>query len=246
MSCELIGVHVKDSQLERVADSGFARGVSLESGRRFWLNGGSIEQQVQAQVVRIRRDFSSQADRAGISWSFAVGRGRIGASLLSSASQVDLVAVGKAGRSVVSGTGLGSVAREVLSRAPGVALVVAHGTALQEPVVVVYEPSAQAERALLVAAGLTGQESSHLEVILLAEEPEQVAPVKAQAMTMMAGRGLLARCHNLIEPNVQGLARVIEAMGRNTVVLPAGGGVLDLETVLAVIERIQNAVFVVH
>jgi hypothetical protein len=178
-------------------------------------------------------------------WSFRVERGRVGATLLSAASEVDLVVMGKAGRSVITGRRLGSVAREMLSGAAGPVLVVADGTRLQGPIVVVYDGSHHADKALVVAARLVDRQAGYLDILVITGRLEAIAELKGQAVSALATRGLLARCSSLTMPSVSRLVRVIESLGRGTVVLPAGDGFLDQDMVLSILERLENAVLVV-
>jgi len=246
LRCELIGMHVEESELLRLANLPVARQISLLSGKVSSPQGRAMELDMQAQRVLIRNDFVSHMHRAKLTWSFRVERGRVAAALLSAASGMDLLVVGKAGRSVVAGRRLGSVPRGILSGEHGLVLVVAHGARLRGPLVVVYDGSSAAQAGLMLAAGLTDWHDGHIEVLLVADRPETIAELKQGALGSLARLGALARCSTLIMPGVPSMVRAVESTGRGTVVLPAGGGFFHREMLLSVLDRLENAVFVVQ
>jgi nucleotide-binding universal stress UspA family protein len=246
LQCELIGMHVEDTRLLRLARSPFARGIAHLSGRRLNLDGGGMERQLRAQAVRIRDRFSSHAERAQVSGSFQVRRGEVAPTLLDAASEVDLVVVGKAGTSLASTSGLGSVAREVLSKAPSLALVVTTGTRLEPPITVVFDATPVARKALLVAASLVDQSGGLLEILLMADEPEVRDALKHQVFDILAPRGLLVRPRPLVQPSASGVVQVIQALGGGTLVVPWKSLGRSEAALLALLDRLENPVLVVH
>ncbi len=247
LQCELIGMHVEDPRLLRLARSPFARAIARPSGRRVSLDGGGMERQLRAQAARIRDRFSSQAKRAQIGGSFEVRRGEVAPTLLAAASQVDLVVVGRAGSSLVSNGRLGSVAREVLSKAPSLTLVVTSGTRLQPPIVVVFDATPMARKALLIAASLVDQRGGLLEVLYGGlDEAEVGDALRRRVVDMLAPRGQLFRHRRLVEPTASAVMQMMHTISGGTLVVPWKSLGWSEETLLALLERLECPVLVVR
>src|SRR5262249_8415565 len=74
----LHGVFIEDEELIGLAGLPFARQVTLGTGLEP-LTRDHVEHHFRAFAERARREFSAAADRHGVKWSFAVGRGRFAA-----------------------------------------------------------------------------------------------------------------------------------------------------------------------
>jgi hypothetical protein len=206
-----------------------------------------MERQLRAQAARIRDRFSSQAKRAQIGGSFEVRRGEVAPTLLAAASQVDLVVVGRAGSSLISNGRLGSVAREVLSKAPSLTLVVTSGTRLQPPIVAVFDATPMARKALLIAASLVDQRGGLLEVLYGGlDEAEVGNALRRRVVDMLAPRGQVFRHRRLVEPTASAVVQMMHTISGGTLVVPWKSLGWSEETLLALLERLECPVLVVR
>src|SRR5262245_11770433 len=85
------GVFIEDEELIGLAGLPFARQVTLGTGIEP-LTRDHVEHHFRAFAERARHEFSAAADRHGVKWSFAVGRGPLGAGGLGGES--DFVVAG--------------------------------------------------------------------------------------------------------------------------------------------------------
>jgi nucleotide-binding universal stress UspA family protein len=246
LEAELVGLFVEDINLLRLAELPFAQelGMFSATGRR--LDTDQVERQLRAQAERARRALASQAEQAHVRWSFQVTRGVVAPQLLAAALEADLVIVGRASGSVSRSTRVGSTARGVAIGASCPALVMAHGARLRLPLLLLYDGSPPAQKAMSVAAALVRGEDRHLIVFVLAESQEQAGQVKQQVSQWLQGRGLVARYRLLLEPSLGRLTEMIEAEGCGTLVVPAHTAYLDDEELLTLLEEVDLPVLLVR
>jgi nucleotide-binding universal stress UspA family protein len=242
---ELLGLFVEDANLLRLARLPFAWEVSLFSARRRQLDTQEIELQLQAQATRIRRVVAGVAERTQVSWSFHVRRGGITSEVLTAASEVDILVLGKLGCSPIAPRGLGSTARAVLAGAPCLALLVQQGTHLGPPVVVVYDGSPLAEKALEAAAALV-KEGESLTVLILADGSESARELRAQVDEKLRDRKLRVHYRSLTRSNVAKLAYLVQMERTGTLVLPVQSSLLRDEALLRLLAEIEVPVLLVR
>jgi nucleotide-binding universal stress UspA family protein len=244
MEAELEGLFVEDVNLLRLAALPFAREVrhtaSLEA-----LDSARMERALKAQAAQAREALAAAAGRAQVHWSFRVVRGEVAQEVLQAAAQADLLTLGKQGRSRSPGARLGSTALRVALHAPGALLLVEHGAPGGQPVLVLYDGSEGAERALDAAARLARMSGSPLIVLLLARAPDVATQLEQQARLRIERRRVRPRYHALQEADVQSLLRVFESEG-GLVVLSPRSAVLSEETIQKLLDRLRNPVLLVR
>jgi nucleotide-binding universal stress UspA family protein len=244
MEAELEGLFVEDVNLLRLAALPFAREVrhtaSLEA-----LDSARMERALKAQAAQAREALAAAAGRAQVHWSFRVVRGEVAQEVLQAAAQADLLTLGKQGRSRSPGARLGSTALRVALHAPGALLLVEHGAPGGQPVLVLYDGSEVAERALDAAARLARMSGSPLIVLLLARAPDVATQLEQQARLRIERRRVRPRYHALHEADVQSLLRVFESEG-GLVVLSPRSAVLSEETIQKLLDRLRNPVLLVR
>lgn len=245
LQAEVLGVYVEDVNLLRLAELPFTEEVCLPTTARRHLGIREIERQFRAQAVRMRRTLARHAERAHVRWSFQVTRGVISTELLTAAGEVDLITLGRAGRSFGE-SGLGSTARVVCAEAPCLTLIIQQGEHLSLPVMVVYDGSPLAQKALTAATSLVRGLDSHLIVFLLAATAERAETLKAQVSQWLRDRDLMARYRVLTQSSVPRLARLTQMERGGTLVVPAESPLLRCEVLIELLDRIQVPVLLVR
>jgi nucleotide-binding universal stress UspA family protein len=245
MEAQLEGLFVEDVNLLRLAGLPFVREVrhtaSLEA-----LDSPRMERALKAQATQAREALAAAAGRAQVHWSFRVVRGHVTQELLQAASQVDLVTLGKQGRSRSPRARLGSTALRVALQAPGALLLVEHGVPGGQPVLVLYDGSEGAQPALDAAARLAKMSGTHLIVFLLAGAPDAVEQLEKEAGLRIELQRVSARFHALHEADAQSLLRVFQSEGSGLVVLGARSTVLSEETIQKLLDFLRNPVLLVR
>lgn len=242
LQAELLGLYIEDINLLRAADSPFAREVGTFSGVIRELDSQRLQRQLRSQANRVRRRLSQLAERAHVRWSFRVTRGAIDAELLSAASDVDLVILGRAGWS--GKRRLGSTAQAMASQAPRPALIHAPRTARKPAVLVVYDGSEVAQRALTTAASLIQAQEGFLSVAIIAANHEEARGLQIEAALWLRSRDLQARYRWLFKIDEASVQALMTAEGQCTLVLP--GSMLGAESLVKLLHGLKCPVMVVH
>lgn len=243
---ELLGLFVEDVNLLRLAELPFAQEIGFFSAIRRELDTQGIERQFRGQAARIRRALELSAEHTQVNWSFRVARGVIASELLTAASEVDLIILGRGGWSLTQRRQLGSTARAILSETPCLALILHHGAGLELPMLVVYDGSPLAQKALAAAAALVQGEDGDLTVLVLADEPDMAHRLQRQAAEWLQGRGVQADYRLLTESSVARLAHIVQMEGGGTFVLPAESPLLQDEALLTLLDEIEIPVLLVR
>jgi len=243
---ELLGLFVEDVNLLRLAELPFAQEIGFFSATRRKLDTQRMERQFRGQAARIRRALELIAERTQVDWSFRVARGVIASELLTAASEVDLIILGRGGWSLTQRRRLGSTARAILSETPCLALILRQGTYLELPMLVVYDGSPLAQKGLATAAALVQGEDGDLTVLVLADEPDMAHRLQRQAAEWLQGRGVNVRYRPLTKLSVPRLAHIVRTEGRGTLVLPARSALLQDEVLLALLDEVEMPVLLVR
>jgi len=246
LRAELSGLFVEDVNLLRLAGSPLAQEVGFFSATRRRLDAQQIERQLRAQASRVRQALQAMAEPAEVQWSFRIARGVIASELLTAAAEVDLIILGRGGWSLTRRRRLGSTARAVLSEAPCLALILQHGAGLEMPVLVVYDGSPLAQKALAAAAPLVEEEKGHLTVLILADGADAAHRLQKQAAGWLQERGVEVRYHLLTKLSVPRLAHIVQLEGGGTLVLPARSPLLQDEALLTLLDEIEIPVLLVR
>jgi len=246
LEAEVLGLFVEDVNLLRLAELPFTQEVCVSTTARRRLGVREIERDLRAQAARMRRTLEVYAERAQVRWSFRVTRGVISRELLAAAAEVDLITVGRAGRSFVGERRLGSTARAVLTGAPCLTLVTQHGGHLRLPLMVIYDGSPLAQKALATATALVQGLDSHIIIFILAGGVEAAHRAKARASEWLQKRDLMARFHSLTEASVSRLARMVRMERGGILVMPAESSLLRGEALLELLDELEVPVLLVR
>jgi len=245
MEAELEGLFVEDVNLVRLAGLPFVREVRHTASLEV-LDSAKMERALKAQASQAREALETAAGRAQVHWSFRVVRGHVAQEVLQAASQADLVTLGKQGRSKSPGARLGSTALRVALHVPGALLLVERGVPGGQPVLVLYDGSDGAQRALDAAARLAKMSGTHLIVLLLAGAPDAAKQLEQQAGLRIELHRVHPSFHTLHEADAQSLLRVFQSEGGGLVVLAARSTVLSEETIQKLLDSLRNPVLLIR
>jgi nucleotide-binding universal stress UspA family protein len=246
LKAELLGLFVEDINLLRLAELPFAREMGVFSTTRRRLDILEVERELRAQASRARRALAIAAGRAQVPWSFRVARGVIAAELLAAASEADLVILGKVGWSLTGRRHMGSTARAVLSQATCLTLILQEGVRLSLPILVVYDGSTIAQKALSAAIRLVRGKNGYLTVLILADGPDAARELQTNVAKWLRERGLEARYRWLVGADVRHLPRIVDAEGCGMLVLPGQHSRVQSQGLLVWLDEVTCPVLLVR
>jgi len=213
---ELIGVFVEDLDLLRIAELPFAAGLSRYAPQPRGLTREDMERALRLQGLRLRRDVEAAALRHNVHWAFRTMRGRVASELLVAAEGARMLVLGKASTARVRRVRVGGTARLVMSQATHTVVLLQHGAQISRPVLVVYDGSTAADRAVATAAAIAKTDHGHM-VVLLSRSGD--ASLRARAIDLLNDTGVQARFVEASGPGREALLAVVQAEGCKTVVL---------------------------
>jgi nucleotide-binding universal stress UspA family protein len=154
LEAHLMGVYVEDVNLLRLAQLPFVREIRYASATSQKLDEVMVEKQLRSQASRARDDLRQVAEAHALEWSFRVLRGMVSAELLTAAMEADLLVLGRTGRQSRPRNQLGSTARMAVMQHQCPVLLIPPIYNLNQPPLLLYDGSAMANRALLMAVAL--------------------------------------------------------------------------------------------
>jgi nucleotide-binding universal stress UspA family protein len=238
LRAELQGLFVEDENLLRLAQLPFARETGSLSSRSRQMDRAYLERQLRAQAKRARRALERRAEVSRVAWSFRVARGLTAAELMTAASEADLTVMGKGGWQR-PGRRLGSTARQMLLQTERLTMFFERGAQLGLPVLVVYDGSPAARRALAAAVHLLRAGEELLTVLVLAEDEESAETLQARAEGWLGDRQLHARFQRLTDVRSDSVVHAIQSEGCQVVVLPSMTEGIPEELVTRLLETLR-------
>jgi nucleotide-binding universal stress UspA family protein len=242
LEAELLGLYIEDINLLRIADSPFAREVGLFSGSIRDLDSHRLERQLRAHAKQVRRRLSQLAESSQIRWSFRVVRGEIETELISAASDVDLVILGRSGWS--GKRRLGSTAQAMVSQTPRPALLHAHRPEQKPAVLVLYDGSEVAQRALTTAANMISGQEGFLSVAIVAQDHDEARQLQFDVAVWLRSRDLQARYRWLLKIDEEKVKVLMSKEGQCTLVIP--GSMLEREKLVKLLHDLRCPAMIVH
>jgi len=211
---EILGLFMEDSELLSLADLPVAREYCCLTQVERQLNSADLQRQLRIQARSAQQALAAIAERIGFSWSFQTVRGSLAGLLESAAQDMDLLLLAAARRSLPVP---GHFASKTLIRPS------------RQPVSVIFDGSAVAQRALAVALRIVRAGEQSLNVFLVATNAADFSSLRTQS-TALAGPVALA-FHELVNP---GFGDILEAVRREragTLVLGMGERLISPESV---------------
>jgi len=137
----------------------------------------------------------------------------------------------------------------LLLKRPGLTMILQEKTSRYKgplPVLVVYDGSELARKALHEAVNLVGEKDAPLKIILLAEDTDHADRMKEEIGRQLRTRGMKAETRTLINPTLGRLARAVQMESGGPVVIPCDSHMLQGEALCALMSEIPNPVLVVR
>ncbi len=240
LKAELLGVFVEDINLLRLAALPGAEEVVSALGRARALDPVRLERALRLQAAELRRALESVAAETHVRWAFRVTRGRVVNELLSAAHEADMLVLGRIGRSLARRTALGATAQAVAATASRTVVFIEHGVRLGQPVVVLFDGTDTALRALATAARLAREDSANLIVLIPTAEPDKCKHLQDEAANWLREHHHRAGIQCMvIGKGVTGLAHAVQQKKGGTLVLPADHLLVQEKTLADLMNRIR-------
>ncbi|HYA38004.1 MAG TPA: universal stress protein [Candidatus Methylomirabilis sp.] len=218
LEADLIGLFVEDADLLKLAALPFAREVGFPSASRRRLGSAEMERSLRAQASRAEAALIAAAERQSVRCSFRVVRGQVTERVLEAATEVDLLAVGRA---QAQAWRAGSTAHVIVGAASRSVLLLSPGAPVRPPVAVVYDGSAESARALLLAQRVVQPESNTLTIMVIAADANNASRLRKQASGLLEGRGFTAVYITVLDADASGIGQTARRLGVGTLVLAA-------------------------
>ena len=246
LQAELIGLFVEDENLVHLAGLPFSHEVRSPSAARQPMSSDKMEQQLLLQGSQARRALAEAAERVQARWSFRTVRGQVTASVLTAALEADLLAMGRISRPLSSQSRLGSTARAASVRTKQSVLLMQQGSDLSYPVLVTYDGTPAARQALATAARMAQASGDNLNVLLLGDSAEAVAPLREEVAGWLGQRNLPAKYHWLPQATVENLAKMIQAADDCVLVLGGENPLLEADAIQELLDLTDCPVMLVR
>ena len=244
LSAELVGVFVEDVNLVRMAALPVTREIGQTSARIRDIDERTLTRQLRGLALRAERALAREAGRMQVRWSFTVSRGTVGSELWGAAAETDLVVMGRAGWS--PSRKAGSSVEAVLAFGMRRTLVIEAGARLQPSLLVVYDGSEMADRALQTALMLTKSKGGYLAVAIARPDPEQAQRLQRVVAEQLQPHGLEVRYRWLLSSDAQSLAELVASEPGSVLVVPAEAPQLQERSLPEVLEAFNCPVLIVR
>ena len=246
MQAELIGLYVEDENLLHLAGLPFAHEVHSQSAESEPMDSDKMQQELKLQASQARRALEEAANRVNARWSFRVVRGQVTASVLAAALDADLLAMGRASRPLVSGSRLGSTAREVSTSTNKSVLLMPRTGDLDYPVLVTYDGSKSSRQALGAAARLARSGGDKLNVLLLADTIEATEPLKQEVTDWLERRSMTAGFHWLPQATTANLVEMVQTAENCVLVLGGESRLVEAAAIQDLLDKTDCPVMLVR
>jgi nucleotide-binding universal stress UspA family protein len=198
LNVELAGVFVENVNLLRMAALPFAREYTLTSAAGRRVEASEIERTLRRQADAMRGALSRAAHDFGLPWSFHVVRGRLLDSVLEAMREPDLAVFGYSGQYSVSA----DIGRGILSPRTDAKV-------LPQTILVPYDDTPAAGRALATANALAEIHHTGLLILVLAGDPDASSRLRMRAVAQLKGSRHGVRFQHLPSRGFQDVKRAV-------------------------------------
>lgn len=245
LESELLGLFVEDINLLRLEELPFVREINFQQSIARPLESGEIQRTLRARAALVRHELEETAERYHIRSSFRVVRGPVDAELLTAALEADLLAIGQLGHSVVRRARLGSTAQKALAQARSAVLVVRTGLEVRQPVLVIYDGSDVARRALALAVNLAGKKGD-IRVLIWGVDDESAYTERQTISHLLEPAGIEAEYQHFKSDDPTVVLELIRKQTVGLIILGTLGSHLPSSIIQAILEDAPQHVLVVR
>ncbi len=251
LQVELLGLFVEDIDLVRLAEHPEVSAYSMLSAGPQQLATNHLKRMLRVQLARCRQAIEEAAARRKIKCAFQVRQGRLVAEVLSAAGTSDLVVVGwsKGGVSRPWPTTRMppvATAQAVTEAAAHSVLLLRPGGAIGGPVLVAYDGSDEALRALAAAAEIADLDGGVIEVALLTGRLDQAETWQREVVAALVDVGPTEKVVHMPKAGLDDLCRIAEREGASLMVLGADLVLKEKEPGRRLLERVDCSVLLVR
>lgn len=238
VKAEIEGLFIEDINLMRLAEFPFAQQLGLPTGLRLRLDAEVIEREMRALAEEARRTLEAAAARSEVRWSFRVVRGPVEVEMRAAAGGADLIVLDTASRPLTRHARLGSPAEGAARRSALPVLLLRGRPGPVRSVVVAFDGSAGAAKALAAAAEIAvalaadgePEQRVPLWVLCLADCEAAARTVERKARDLLARHEVAAQLETMIKAGPARLCEAVRAVEDGLFVLDAGAPLLDKMT----------------
>jgi nucleotide-binding universal stress UspA family protein len=251
LQASLKGLYVEDVSLAKLAAHPCATTFSLVCPPG---NPASCEDDILLRALKLkesqaRRALDEASRNARIQAEFLMRQGRVETEILAEAQKADLLILGWTGRPgslPARPTKPGSMARAALLGAASSVLLLQHRPFGEGPLMLAYDGSSAADRALAAAAELASQDGGTLAVLLLADDPRTAQELERRVEAYVEDRRLKCRYQTLPQATADKLKRSVALVPGGILVLAAGMPLLDQGGIGSLLEGISCSVALIR
>jgi nucleotide-binding universal stress UspA family protein len=245
LESEILGLFVEDINLLRLEELPFVREINFQRmvGRAF--ENGEIQRKLRARAALVRHEVEDIAERYQIRSTFRVVRGPVDTELLAAALEADLLAIGQLGHSVIRRSRLGSTAQTAVAQASSAVLVVRAGFEIRQPILVIYDGSEVALRALALAVNLAGKKGD-IRVLIWAVDDEAAYAERQTVSTFLEPAGIEAEYQHFKSDDSAVILELIRKQTVGMIVLGTTDAHLQPSIIQMILEDAPQHVLVVR
>jgi nucleotide-binding universal stress UspA family protein len=232
LKASLKGLYVQDASLMKLAAHPCATTFSLvcPPGSPAGSSDDILLRAMRLREAQVRRAMSEASLRASVHAEFSIRQGKVEAEILAEAGGTDLLILGwtgKPGTFPVGPVKPGSLARSALQGAPSSVLLLQHQPFGEGPVMLAYDGSQAAEKALTAALELAWRDGGRLAVLLLADNADAAADMERRINARLASKHLKGLYQMIPSATPEKLKRAVSLVPGGILVLAAGTPLIE-------------------
>ncbi|MCA9524394.1 MAG: universal stress protein [Myxococcales bacterium] len=207
-NAEIVGLFIEDENLLRLAGLPFAREVMSSAVQRKF-DAASVERSLRASAAHLARELQRAAEPHHLRWRFVVARGNVDEQLLEAEKDADLLVIGQAGRRSHHVIEPGDTAVRVAAQATKTVLVQHPVLQRNQTLLIVFDGSPRAWRALNTAAKLRPRGRGELVLLTPPQEEIDRTQLDAELQLWCDENQLSARRVQLLDLDVKHLVSLV-------------------------------------
>jgi nucleotide-binding universal stress UspA family protein len=226
LQAELVGVFVVDTELLRTSGLPAALETGATSASRRLLSPQAMERALQRQAKRAQAALEHVAHTHRIRTTFELKRGSVVGEVLAAAAGADLLALGRRGHMSASVRRIGSTVRSVTAQAQCSVLMLTPQPGGGQCVMVVYDHSRSAARALEYGLTIALRRNVELD-ILLCGTAEELPGLRSNAEASLANESMRVRFEEMQPDRLRNLPEIAKQRRCGLLVMPHIEGLID-------------------